>query len=91
MEKFLDHLRALKYTEFKTVSPRQAMGWTQAKEIDKSIRKMIADKKIFEVDQKAWLNNHSGMMIPTEDLRQHIYKDVIMDRYIKPYTGFGKY
>jgi len=76
------------------VSPRPALGWnglTAAAEIDPFIQQNLLNGKIAEVNQTSYLKTHSGMQVPTERIRTEVYEKVIMNHYIKPHTGFGKY
>ncbi|MDH5546789.1 MAG: alpha/beta hydrolase [Gammaproteobacteria bacterium] len=73
--------------------PRPALGWAGIKnavDIDESIRAMFLAGKIIEVDQGKWLYSHSGMKIPTKDLREYVYRNEILDR-MKIQSGFGTY
>jgi len=87
-------LRALLEADFESKDIRPALGWAGLKEAaqeDDFIAKMISTEKFVEVNQTPWLKSHSGMLEPTEELREKVYKEEIMQRYILRTTGFGRH
>jgi hypothetical protein len=52
-------------------------------------REWLNNDKLDVVDQSKWLESHSGMKIPSDDLFEEVYKERIMKEGILKRTGFG--
>jgi hypothetical protein len=70
----------------KDAAPPNAMGYSGP---DKN-SKIALGSKYVEGYQYDWLVDHSAMKMPSDDLREHVYKRIIMNQ-AKGMQHFGQY
>jgi hypothetical protein len=91
VQDFMKTVRALINTDYEIRTPRPAMGWKgPARQQEDPFIESLINRKIIIVDQTQWLFTHSGMRVPTDELRTNVFQKEIIKR-IKEASGFGTY